>query len=273
MPSPFPGMDPFLEHPGVFPDLHDSFILYLREALQAQLPEPYFAMIRDRLWVELSERFIEPDVHIRKEGVEKRPGSSPPNGGAVGVLTRTHPIVIPVYHDERREDFLEIWVRDAAGERVVTVVEILSPSNKTPGDQGRDLYVSKQREVLRSPLNLVEVDLLRAGTHATGVPEPRLRREAGSFDYHVCMHLPNVWHSFLVYPIRLEEKLPRIEIPLLPGTPAVEVDLQAVFDRTYDAGPYRRKVKYTLAELPPPLSEEKLGWCRDVLKKHGVPAA
>jgi Protein of unknown function (DUF4058) len=40
MPSPFPGMDPFLENPGIFSDFHDSFITYLRENLQANLPPP-----------------------------------------------------------------------------------------------------------------------------------------------------------------------------------------------------------------------------------------
>ncbi len=58
MPSPFPGMDPFLEHPDFFPDLHAAMSGYLREALQACLPAPYFAVVNQRLWVEPSARYI-----------------------------------------------------------------------------------------------------------------------------------------------------------------------------------------------------------------------
>src|SRR5438093_11526676 len=157
MPSPFPGMDPLLEHPGVFPDLHDSLIFCIRESMQARLPEPYFAMIRDRLWVEVSERQIEPDVHVRKGKRGSVPAGGAGEDASVGVLTRSKPLTVPVRHDERREPYVEIYVRDASGERVVTIVEILSPSNKSPGDQGRDLYLAKQREVLRSRIHLVEV--------------------------------------------------------------------------------------------------------------------
>src|SRR3989442_6066114 len=92
MPSPFPGMDLLLEHPGVFPDLHDSLIFCLRESMQARLPEPYFAMIRDRLWVEVSERQIEPDVHVRKGKRGSVPAGGAGEDASVGVLTRSKPL-------------------------------------------------------------------------------------------------------------------------------------------------------------------------------------
>ena len=74
MPSPFPGMDPFLENPGIFPDFHDSFITYLRENLQANLPPPYYAALGRRIWIEASRRSIEPDVHILRSGTEAESG-------------------------------------------------------------------------------------------------------------------------------------------------------------------------------------------------------
>ena len=70
MPSPFPGMDPFLEDPIVFPDFHDRFNAYFSEVLQAGLPEPYYAALGRRAWVEMSERFIGPDVNVIRTSPE-----------------------------------------------------------------------------------------------------------------------------------------------------------------------------------------------------------
>ena len=69
MPSPFPGMDPYLENPEIFPDFHDSAITYLREALQASLPAPYFAALGRRVWIEVSRRSVGPDVQIQRERI------------------------------------------------------------------------------------------------------------------------------------------------------------------------------------------------------------
>src|SRR4051812_17684036 len=77
MPSPFPGMDPYLEDPAVFPDFHDSLIVALKAAINAVLPEPYFATIASRIWVEAGERRVQPDVNVMRPGT--RPGS---NGGS-----------------------------------------------------------------------------------------------------------------------------------------------------------------------------------------------
>ena len=64
MPSPFPGMDPYLEHPDIFPDFHDRFVTYVSDAIQPRLPEPYYAAIGRRVWIEVSERFVGPDVNV-----------------------------------------------------------------------------------------------------------------------------------------------------------------------------------------------------------------
>src|SRR5262249_9543546 len=174
MPSPFPGMDPFLEHPAFFPGIHDSCSTYLREALQARLPEPYFAEINERLWVEAVERSIGPDVDVHRGD---RPSAQPKqdNGGvAVATAAPSQPIVIDVPVEERRETYLEIRTLAGNGERVVTTIEVLSLTNKTPGPRARSLYLQKQQEVLDSDIHLVEIDLLRGGTHTTAVPLDRL---------------------------------------------------------------------------------------------------
>lgn len=216
-------MDPFLEHPDVFPDLHDRLNTHLSEVLQAGLPPPYYAVIGRRTWI--------------------------------------------VPHDERREPFLEIYARKGSDKRLVTSIEILSLTNKTPGEHGRELYLRKQREILGSKVHLVEIDLLRGGEHSTAVPYQRIRAEIGPFDYHVCIHHFDNLEDYFIYPIQLQQRLPPIAVPLLPGDPAVTVDLQAVFDHCYDAGPYAREVNYHIDDPLPPLRPDQEEWAKEILRR------
>jgi hypothetical protein len=276
MPSPFPGMDPFLEDPEVFPDLHDSLIIFLKQRLQTALPNPYYAISSARAWLEISQRIIKPDVNVRK-GKDGAPRQSESAGGvAVAVATpRTQPVVVHVSPEEVRETFLEVYFKEVDGPRLVTSIEVLSPSNKTPGAHGRKPYRRKQRAVLRSKVHLVEIDLLRGGKHTSAVPLPAALGQAGSFDYHVSIRRFDHPADFLVYPIRLEQRLPEIAIPLLPDAPPVTVDLQSVFDQSYDAGPYQRRNVYTSAALVPPLRPEQAEWTSRLLRDKGLipPAA
>ncbi len=260
MPSPFPGMDPYLENPLRFPSLHARLIVGIGEVLQPALLEPYFAEIEERVWVEVSQRFIEPDASVfRRE--------APTGGPFAATLTRSRPVVVTVPHDERHETWIEIRIREGEGERLVTAIEVLSPSNKTPGENARDLYVRKQREVLDSRVHLVEIDLLRAGLHTTAVPLDYLAGAVGAFDYHVSVHRSDRFEDFFVYPFRLAEGLPEIAIPLLPGDGEVALDLQAVFDRAYDTGPYRRRIRYAEAEPVPPLRPEDRDWASGLIRE------
>ena len=265
MPSPFPGMDPYLENPEIFPDFHDSFITYLREALQSRLPVPYFAVLGRRVWIAASKRSVGPDVHVLRPREPRQ--SSAQSSGAQAVASRplARPVVVKVAHDEYREPFVEIYANVEGSKRLVTSIEVLSLLNKTPGEHGRELFLRKQRELLASLVNLVEIDLLRGGEHATAVPKESALAECGAFDYHVCVHPLGEVETFHVYPMLLEEPLATIEIPLLAGDPAVLLDLQAVFDRCYDVGPCSREIDYGKAELIPPLQPERAAWLRALL--------
>ncbi len=271
MPSPFPGMDPYLEHPEVFPGLHDSMVTFLQEALQKSLPEPYYATSKSRVWIEVSQRYIEPDVDVLHPREAGRPKSRS-NGPAVLVppTARGRPVLVRVPHDERRERFLEICSLQDDGDRLITTIELLSPSNKTPGKHGRELYLRKQKEILDSKVHLVEIDLLRAGIHSTVVPRERIVEESGPFDYHVSIHFFDQLEDHLVYPIRLDERLPEIAVPLSPADSPVLVDLQAVFDRAYDIGPYRRRNRYQKDKPVPPLTAEQAEWATRLLREKGL---
>lgn len=275
MPSPFPGMDPFLEDQAIFPDLHDSLIFCVREALTAQLPEPYYAAIANRAWVEMTHRNIEPDVNVL------RPRPSPPgaNGGmvsggggvavAVAEAVQTEPIAVHVEMEERRQTFVEIYVQPG-GERLVTTVEILSRSNKAPGSKGREEYLKNQQEMLTSQVNLVEIDLLRGGTHTTAIPFVYFQDPVGSPDYHVCIHRFDKPDDYFVYRMRLETRLPILAIPLLPGDPSVQIDLQPLLDRCYDVGSYRRRARYRDRTRIPPLKPEQAEWVDRILRAKGI---
>jgi Protein of unknown function (DUF4058) len=270
MPSPFPGMDPFLEHPAFFPGVHDSFLTYLREALQEVLPAPYFAEINERLWVDTSERSIGPDVDVLRGG-SPGTGLHQGNGGVAVLAQPAQPILITVPVEEHRQTYLEIRTPLDDRERVVATIEVLSPANKSPGPKGRTLYLQKQQEILDSDSHLVEIDLLRGGTHTTAVPLDRLRAKAPPFDYHVCVHPFDSIGKFAAYTIRLTECLPAVAVPLLPGDGSVTVNLQTVFGRCYDTGPYRRRVIYDIGRIEPPLHAELLEWATQLVRTQGLP--
>ena len=267
MPSPFPGMDPYLETPEIFPDFHDSVITYLREALQGSLPAPYFAALGRRVWIEVSRRSVGPDVQIQraKAGLSS-PRPAVATTSAVATQPVARPVMVKVTHDEFREPFIEIYTRSTEGKRLVASIEILSLSNKTPGEQGRDLYLRKQKEVLASQAHLVEIDLLRAAEHVSAVPLESATEVCGDFDYHVSVRCFDVSDTFFVYPIGVEEHLPPIAIPLLPGDPPVTLDLQAVFDRCHDAGPYSREVHYGEDPIVPALEPDQAAWASQLIR-------
>ena len=261
MPSPFPGMGPYLEHPAVFPGLHNRLIVVLSELLQAALPAPYYAEIGERVWVEVSQRFIEPD------GIVLRPDTGP-TGGRAGRNGRTpgyRPMVAacPTRSSASRSWKSSLLVR--ALERLVTAIEFLSPSNKTPGERGRELYLRKQRDTRQPGAPGRDRFAPRGRSHDGGAARTA-PSQVGPFDYHESVHRSDRFEDYLVYPIRLEERLPAIGIPLLHDDPDVPLDLQALLDRIYDNGPYRHRIRYAEAVPVPPLRPDQAAWAAAVIQ-------
>jgi Protein of unknown function (DUF4058) len=227
MPSPFPGMDPYLEHPEFFPGLHDRLINQISDVLQASLFSPYFAEIASRGWLDES------------------------------------------YSLQGQQLALEIYTNQGKLERV-TAIEVLHLENKTPGEDSRRLYLNHQNELLQNRVNLVEIDLLRGGSHTTCVPRDQAVAQAGAFDYHVCVRKMDEADDRLVYPVRLEQRLPEIAVPLLPGDGEVVLDRQQLFDHCYDRGPYRVRSPYLGRAPVPPLSDEQTAWAEQFLREKGL---
>ena len=266
MPSPFPGMDPWLESPGLFPDLHQRLIAYFSEAISVSLPRPYYTAIGTRLYVEESDRRIEPDVDLLIS--RRRPKRTDTLSGGTAVLGKAKPLLIRPVSDPVREWSLEI--RHAhSGDRLVTSVEVLSLSNKTFRSQGRKLYRKKRKELVRSRVNVVEIDLLRSGEPTTLAPIERAERRAGPFEYHACTRRYYRSLSMEVYPIPLADRLPLIAIPLLKGDEDVTVDLQPVFDKSYDIARFDQRAGYS-KPAHPPLTLEQQAWAEGILKAKGL---
>ncbi|MBI3268638.1 MAG: DUF4058 family protein [Planctomycetes bacterium] len=263
MPSPFPGMDPYLEDPGGWLDFHNRLITYLSDDLNGSIGEGYVARMTERVVVEAvreAPRGIYPDVAL----VTRRPGGGVAGAAAADPWVR----VKAAAGAEFREAGVEIL--DRTGNRVVTVIEVLSPSNKAAGGAGRRKYRSKQREVLASPTHLVEIDLLRAGSWTVAVPQDVARLQ-DPFDYLVSISRANGREEdeFDLYPIRAEDRLPRIAIPLGPGDPDAVADLQGLVARCYDRGQYARLIDYR-REPATPLPAPKVPWAEEVLRRAGL---
>ena len=259
MPSPFPGMDPWLENRILWQGFHNKFIAYCETALNRALPEGVVAT------TELRIQRIE-SSNIRLDiGVVNRFATSPnipkPGVGKVAVLERpaTAPLVVPLPAPEEHQAF--ITLRDALyQERVLTVVEVLSPSNKT--GRGYDHYRAKQDELLGSETSLVEIDLLRAGLHTVAVPADSLRERGAHWSHLVCLHDVSDRWNFHVWPLTLADQLPVLPIPLGDGYAPVPLDLQAVFTECYDTGRYGVLLRY---QGPPevPLSDDEAHWAQE----------
>ena len=274
MPSPFPGMDPYLEDPGPWGDFHGPLASEIRAELNRLLPPRYFARTEYR---------FEMDVYLDDEGDRKRQeriadvgATREPSGGvAVADLPRrgiSPALAFRVEPEAIKRPFIEI--REGAGSRrLVTVIEILSPANKSLG-RDRRAYQDKQRETLKGGANLVEIDLLRTGHRVFG--DEFLTREAECLeprpDYLVAVSRARFRNPALcgydVYPISIREILPCVGVPLLPEDADVPLDLQYVFDRVYDSGPYRRgAVDYRKPPVPP-LSAGQAEWAAGLVRER-----
>lgn len=271
MPSPFPGMDPWLEDPAIYPDLHNSFIIKLGDAINPQLPAPYYATSASRVWIDLSYRLIEPDVNVLYPSNSPRTANGKRKATTAVAATKPRRVHVQsvIENDETSEWFLEIYAKPD-NDQLITAIELLSHSNKRPGYKGRELYQEKQDELLKNRVNLVEIDLLRGGMHTTAVPRAVLEQDFGAFDYHVSIRPMEEPDDFLIYSWPLDVRLPRITVPLLPGAPGVVVDLQEILDQCYDQRNYDRRTHYRTRKPKPPLTKKQKQWAEKILKSKGL---
>lgn len=219
MPSPFPGMDPYLEG-DLWTTLHFSLAAEIQRQLAPKVCPRYLVFPIERSVIDTD-----------------------------GPFSTTTVLSEPVPH-------VSIEIRDAARRRLVTAIEILSPTNKR-GD-GRDEYLARRQRLLRGTAHLLEIDLLRQGNR---VP---MQRELPDQPYFIFLSRAEARPLTEVWPIALSEGLPTVPVPLLAGDPDVPLDLQDAFAEVYDTVHYERAIDYN---QPPEvtLAEREARWAAETL--------
>ncbi len=125
MPSPFPGMDPYLEDEALWPTFHHQLVMCLYQILLPGLADRYRARVAQRRYATEQALFTS------------------------------------VVREEHDEDLVEI--RQRGDGRLVTLLEVVSPANKLTAS-GREAYLEKRREGRNARANLVEIDLVVQGS-------------------------------------------------------------------------------------------------------------
>lgn len=255
MPSPFPGMDPYLEDPAFWRDFHSRFINACSEILSNYLPDSYEARIDEQLrLVEYTpERVVDrfPDVAVTHRTSGRGASSSTPIVDSVATLEPVDNLM-PVEAAEIKEAWIEIIHRPERS--LVTVIEILSPSNKA--GVGYWEYRDKRLGIFQQRAHLVEIDLLLSGRRN----EMQNPLQKGDYFAYVSRHERQPAVS--VYSWFLEDKLPTIPVPLKNPDPDVGLNIAEVFALTYERGRYARALPY---QTPPQalLKDERLSWATE----------
>lgn len=253
MPSPFPGMDPYIEATGEWGDFHTSLLAAMRGKLNAVLPRRYRAKVD--LFVFIHEpsrrrrrRYLEPDVYV-VERSRTRPADI-----ATVFASPSATITLPPIRKKHKS----VLIVDRQTDRVVTAIEVLSPSNKEAGDDRTD-YLHKRGEYLGSRVNLVEIDLLRGGPRLPlSRPAPAIR------DYYVMVCRAWEFPRADLWDFTIRDPLPGIPIPLAENVPDAILPFRACIDRAYDEGSYDTELDYE-SPLTPRLSKADAAWARELL--------
>jgi len=253
MPSPFPGMDPYLEHPDIWPDVHNRLIAAIGDALGPVLRPRYYVALEERVYIEEPPEQIlagRPDLTV----VARSPGPERPSAGSAPVVAVVE-VQVP---DRVRETYLE--VRGVDERDVVTVIEVLSPTNKRSGE-GRRLYLDKRRTVFGTLTSLVEIDLLRSGER---MPVGGARPDC---DYSILVSRSWRRPSAHLVPFGVRDRVPAFPVPLRREEEEPPVDLGVLLASLYDRAGYDLRVRYD-RPAQPPLRPEDAAWANALFPKR-----
>lgn len=265
MPSPFPGMDPYLEGE-MWQEFHETLAGEIRAQLMPKLRPRYVALLAKRYVIDRpalslfdvpAERILYPDVHVVKPP-ETPPAAEPQRAGATVAEPATE-LPSPMAEEV---PVLSVEIRDVAERRLVTIIEILSPVNKR-GEGARE-YADRRMELLETRTHLLEIDLLRRGVRIQLLGEPP------PAPYYVYLSRWQRRPYTQIWPIPLRESLPTVPVPLLPPDPDVALDLQTAVDACFELVGYERLLDYDGPPPPPDLDAEDAAWVTDVLQAAGL---
>lgn len=249
MEPPFPGMDPYLEAPSLWPDVHHRLITALCDDIQAQLGSQYTAIITPYVAFESIDiapiRLAVPDIAIVERDALPEAGSS--IVVAPAPLTGTAAMEVPTR-------YARVEIRTVDNETLVTAIELLSPVNKRPGVDGADTYERKRQEVFRSQAHLIEIDLLRGGRR------PQLLTPLPDAPYFIFLSRAERRPQIEIWPLVLSESIRRVPVPLRRPDPDIAIDVGGALQHIYTSARYERRLDYRAAPPPPPLKSEDAAW-------------
>lgn len=260
MPTPFPGMDPYLERRGLWEEVHPALIIELQQLLTPLVRPRYRVAVERRAYLALlapDELVGRPDVSLA--GTQQEPATTMVSTAPAASSPLIADLPMP---EEVVERYLEL--RDVVTGEVITVIEILSRTNKLNHD-GRRAYEEKRFKVLGSRTHLVEIDLLRAG-------EPMAMRVQGDGhrgDYRILVSRAYHRPRADVYVLGLCQPIPAFPVPLRRGETDVVVDLNTLLHELYDRAGYDLAIDYRL-EADPPLEGDDAAWADALLRQHGL---
>ncbi|MBW4674286.1 MAG: DUF4058 family protein [Desmonostoc geniculatum HA4340-LM1] len=270
MPSSFPGMNPYLEDPALWPGVHgrlivamsdDKLLRIYADSLSPQLRPKYFVAIEERIYQTTGDdRLLVgiPDVIIKNSQTVINP-KIPNIAVAGGPVVQPKTVTVPI-PETVKERYLE--VRKVGTKEVVTAIEVLSPKNKRPGE-GRDAYETKRQRVLGSLTHLVEIDLLRVG-------EPMLVFGDGTQnDYRILVSRAENRPQSDLYAFNLPDVIPSFPLPLRTGDSEPLVDLQSLLVGIYDRASYDLVIDYSQQPVLQ-FSEENVVWVDALLRDKGL---
>jgi hypothetical protein len=243
-------MDPFLEDPVCWPDVHASLIVGVRDQLAGAVGPDYYVRIEERVYVTSDQEDpgypkLVPDVFLTLGGSTSPQPRAHADTAAISPSVEVEELLEPEVHDR----YLE--VRDARSHEVVTAVEVLSPANKVQASRGREAMLEKRKLLWGAGASWIEIDLLRAGERENGT--------AGRSDYCVFL-LRHGSRRRRVWFVGLRDALPTVAVPMRPPHADVALELQRVWDLAYDRAHYERMTDYTRPVLPPPLKPADAAW-------------
>ncbi|MEM6593085.1 MAG: DUF4058 family protein [Cyanobacteria bacterium P01_H01_bin.119] len=257
MSSPFPGMDPYLEHPDLWPEVHSRLLVAIADSLGPKLRPKYRIAIEKRVYEDTREDLLvgRPDATVFKLRTQEQ---NPPVSKSAATLVAPITVELPM-PEEIQERYLE--VREVGTGTVVTTLELISPSNKRPGN-GRRQYEDKRIKILTSSTHLVEIDLIRAFA-----PLPRYGLNQ-AYLYGILVSRASQRPQADLYAFNLRSPIPAFPLPLMPDDAEPIVDLQPILAQLYNRASYDLAIDYSQNPLLP-LDEEDLAWADSLLREKG----
>ncbi len=266
MPSPFPGMDPYLEQSAFWSSFHSRLIVAIADYIAPQIMPKYYVEVETRTYSDTADGELLvgiPDaVVFSSVNNSSLPQNTEDQPSSIAILSRPQQVQLPTGL-ELKERYLE--VRELGTDAVITVIELLSPKNKRIG-KGRIAYEEKRQQILNSASHFIELDLLRSD------PPMPMKGNDSQWDYRILVSRSEQRPIADLYGFMLSEPIPVFPLPLKSEDEDKAIDLQSILNGVYERAGYRFRIDYQQPLPPPVVSQSDQQWINQLLSTLGTDA-